>query len=239
MTVQRSHGKPRARVLAADELPTGVPEEPTAAPGPIARDKLGRFANSEAAKAAGRLGGTKKSARNPTRVAKELRISDPLRGDKLGDLPVEPVLRRFLAQREAWAVAKAGEIAADVGGGVASAGVTALIRSAAQKLAYSDFFFAAGTPTAVAWDHSQPKAPRPRTDLAATAARLSDSARQDLLGAHELAAREAQARRARPQGAGPSLVELIASGRFALPEGDDDEAEEQDAPAEPAEGDGR
>lgn len=223
MSLRRSHNRVRVETPRPAQLADGVAAPAAEATGPFARDKLGRFATSEAARAAGAKGGRQKSLRSPTRVARELRIADPFQGEALGELPAESSIRRFMVHRETWAVEKVTELSRDVGGGVASAGVTALVRAAAQKLAYADFLFAVGTLSAVAWDRSDPKAPRPRTDLAVVAARLTDSARQDLLGAHELAAREAAARRA----VGPTIDLGAAIARLAAARPDPEDEDER------------
>ena len=223
----------------------GVPAPPPEPAGPVQRDARGRFVPGAATSAAS-LGGRAKARRNPKHAAAELRLlRDPLVGTPFASAAAEPVLRACLKAREAWLRAQAATLASDVGGGAVGPAPMALLAAAARKYAGADWLFALAGLNAVAWDRSDAQAPRPRTDVLASAARLTDSARQDVLAAHELAAREAAARRSRPQG-GLSIVELIAAGHFAAAaEGDDDEpateaeAEEQDAPAEPAEGDGR
>jgi hypothetical protein len=110
---------------------------------------------------------------------------------------------------------EAASVARDFGGGHLGAGAMALIASAGRKLGASDWLFALAGLHAIAWNAENPKAPRPRLDVLAAASRLADAARLDLLTAREIAAREAQARRAASPAIdlGAALARLAATRR--------------------------
>lgn len=227
MTLHRSRGRLRPAPARPDELPEGVAAPAPDRAGPVRRDKQGRFVGSAAAKAIGARGGHAKAQRSVKRWTKALRVPGPL-----AELAEDALMRPFVDEAEKWFVAKCQELADTAGGGVCGAGAAAIVRSAAYKFALSQFYFAANTRGAIGWDRSDPKMPRLRTDVAALAARLSDSARQDLIGAHELAAREAAARRSRPAG-GLSILERLA---IAMPSPDGPDEEEDEETEEHAEG---
>ncbi len=186
-----SVGKPHIEVVAKD-LPVGV-----AAPqDPIKRRRNGTFADPESAKAAGRKGGLAKHAKSPDRWAKHLGL-----GRMIERFPVDGEIAPFANESEQWFKQTCAEIARDVGGGQLSPGCCSIVRTAAWERAFSTFLFDLATRGQMAWDVRDPlPLPNakhrltPRTDLVLVAARLGDSSRQNILAAHELAAREAQSR---------------------------------------------
>lgn len=197
MAVQRSHSKARPAVARADELPAGV-AAPVAAPArPVQRDRSGKLASSEAAKALGRLGGKAKAANDAKKWGRTLGL-----GGLLAALEADKHLAPFVAEAERWLRAKTEELARDVGGGVVGAGVVSVLRTAAWQRAFGEFLFECGATGAFAWNRTPgDKAAadiQPRTDLVLVASRLGDASRQNLLAAHELCAREAQARSKAP-----------------------------------------
>lgn len=100
----------------------------------------------------------------------------------------DPTWRGFLKQAEAFRRAQVRRLAAHVGGGECGPAPAALVASAALALAGSRLAYSRGDLTA--------------------GARLSAEVRQHLLGAHELAAREAQARRGTPAAQSDALRRL-------------------------------
>jgi hypothetical protein len=77
--------------------------------------------------------------------------------------------------------AQCAELARTVGGGVCGPGPSSMVSSAALQLAWSRFF-------------SDLAATTGDVALALSASKLADASRNNLLSAHELAAKEAQAR---------------------------------------------
>lgn len=106
------------------------------------------------------------SSREMTRLARRLTL-----GDALSDPRFEPFARAARAFRKAHITA----LARDVGGGHCGTGPASIIASASMQLAGSRFAFEV------------------LGDLQ-LGSRLANDSRQNLLAAHELAAREAQAR---------------------------------------------
>ena len=191
MTVQRSRGKARPAPARADELPRGVAAAAPDQAGPVARDRSGRITSSEAARELGRRGGRAKAEKDVTKWARTLGVGAVL--EKLGaDANVKP----YVDESDRWYRERAAEVASVVGGGVASAGVCSVLRTAAMQRAFSAFFFELGMTGAFAWNRSEGGKPTidPRTDLVLVASRLGDASRQNLLAAHELAAKEAASR---------------------------------------------
>jgi hypothetical protein len=131
---------------------------------------------------------------------------------KLGELRPEEFLSPFVDDGERWYRAKCQELARDVGAGVASAGVCSLVRKAAWANVYSEFLYACSTREVWAFHRDAKARPpmTPRTDLIAAASRLADSSRGHLLAAHELAAREAEAR---AKAAPPPHLRLMEQAR--------------------------
>jgi hypothetical protein len=109
------------------------------------------------------------------RVAGRSRAGRTALAHTLGVTTDDPTWRAFLRQAEAFRRAQVSLLARDVGGGQCGPAPAALVASAALALAGSRMSYQAG-------------------DMV-TGARLGAEVRQHLLGAHELAAREAQARR--------------------------------------------
>ena len=190
MALRSSHGTgagkgPRIEVLPVDELPVGVPD----IAGPLSRSgrtKQGTFApgNGWAAK-----GGRARAGK--TRLA-----------DRLGlhPLPEGSTFAQYKASAVSFRRAQCAALAAAVGGGYCGPAPSSFVASAALQLAWSRWF-------------SDRAAETGNGDDALQASRLANDSRQNLLAAHELCAREAEARKA----AGATLPRSLAA---ALSEGD-------------------
>ena len=174
MTLRAGHGtgagEPRIEVLPADELPVGVPapHEAPLAERTSERTPDGRWAPG--ARTAQRAGGL--ATRGRTRLADRL---------CLAAVPDSAAFRRYRAAAASFRRVHCAELARTVGGGVCGPGPSSIVASAALALAWSrylsDLAATAGDP-----------------ELAMRASRLGETSRQHLLAAHELCAREAQAR---------------------------------------------
>jgi hypothetical protein len=182
MALRTGHGKgagvPRVEVLPMDELPTGVPT--SAQPqSPADFDERGKFAKGNAI---ARQGG--KARAGKTRLA-----------DRLGlrALPEGSAFSTYKASAVSFRRAQCTALAASVGGGYCGPAPSSFVASAALQLAWSRYFsdLAAETGDAA---------------LAVQASRLANDSRQNLLAAHELCAREAEARRSSTQESTPWLT---------------------------------
>lgn len=190
MTLRSGHGNgagvPRVEVLPADELPAGLPDEAgTANRGDF--DARGRFAAGNTVSA---LGGRRRAGK--TRLA--VRLS-------LGAVEADPAFAPYLRAARCFRREHCSTIARDVGGGVCGPGPSSIVASAALQLAASRFLFDLAS-------QGQPA-------MFAQASRLADASRQNLLAAHELAAREAQHRAER--GGAPTPWLLPASPAHDAP----------------------
>jgi hypothetical protein len=170
MTLRSGHGRgagvPRVEVMPVDELPVGVPDI-ARHESPTDRGESGRFApgNSLA-----RLGGH--ARRGKTRLAERM---------GLAKLPEGSAFRQYKAAAVSFRRAQCAELARTVGGGVCGPGPSSMVASAALQLAWSRYLADAAADTGDA-------------EMALRASKLADASRQNLLAAHELCAREAQAR---------------------------------------------
>jgi hypothetical protein len=171
VTLRSGHGSgrgvPRIEVLPVDELPAGLPG-PAA---PVAqRDTMGRFAPSDGTTAIARKGGLAKA--EAVQLRRLLGLWEPNEGH-----PYQPYHR--LAQD--WRDAHLEQLAATVGGGSIGPGPSSIVSTAALQLGASRYLSDLGAQSGDA-----------KTLL--DASRLADASRQNLLAAHELAAKEAVAR---------------------------------------------
>ena len=108
------------------------------------------------------------------------------------DHPYQP----YAARARKWMKAKLAELARDIGGGEVGAGVTALVASAARSQAVATWLH----------DHALQKLRgKPQTEALAQSLSYSRQIRQDLIAAHELAAKEAVGRRAAEAARGEDL----------------------------------
>ena len=174
MTLRRAHGKGaralvRVETSPADELPAGVPAPASKLP-PGNRSPDNRFAPGEQTKIVAAAGG---------RARAEQRRLARLLG--LVELPEEHPLTPYRRDAADWRNAQLARLAQTVGGGECGPAVQAIVSSAALQHAASRWLF---DRSAVELDHK----------LALDASRLADASRQAMLTAHELCAREAQAR---------------------------------------------
>ncbi len=185
MPVEYSQGKPRPQVPRADELPDGI-----AAPaGPDAnRNSNGTFAPGPR---------TSEIARRAALARHENRKLEQLLGlwEAPEGHPYEPYGRLC---RE-WRDDQMAELAATVGGGRVGPGPASVISTAALQLGASRWLHDLGAQTGDA-------------KALLDASRLADASRANVLSAHELAAKEAQAR---PRG--DARAEILS--RLGLPTG--------------------
>lgn len=170
MALRTGHGNgagvPRVEVLPADELPDGLP---------VHADDVRRRAATEAGRFApgnrrSVLGGLAK--RGSSRLTARL---------GLATLPDGSAFAPYRRAAATFRRVQCAELARTVGGGVCGPGPSSVVASAALALAWSRFF-------------SDQAAVKGDPELAMRSARLGETSRQHLLAAHELAAREAQAR---------------------------------------------
>lgn len=179
MTLRRAHGNGadalvRVEHLPADELPLGVQAAPQASAGHERRAN-GTFAPG--ARTVQAAGGA--ATKGKARLAAKLGLT------KLAaDAGFAPYARSAVTFRRV----QCSELARTVGGGVCGPAASSIVASAALLLAWSRYF-------------SDQAAAGGDPDLVTRSARLADQSRQALLTAHELCAREAEARR---QTAGPA-----------------------------------
>lgn len=184
MTLERSQNALRPQVQRLDEQPAGVPEN--ARPeSPSDRRERGLFApgNGLAAK-----GG--KARAGKTRLA-----------DRLGlrSLPAGNAFAPYKASAVSFRRAQCAALAASVGGGYCGPAPSSFVASAALQLAWSRYL-------------SDLAAETGNGELAIQSSKLANDSRQNLLAAHELAAREAVARRdATPSNPSHALVAALAA----------------------------
>lgn len=186
-------GQPRIEVLPPDEQPVGVQAPPAGGTSPE------QHANGTLKKGAKRIPsmGGKARAKKAQTEAKIARFAAKLAIGQFGDPNAQ--FKPFLEQWERWTKQKCIELARDVGGGRCSAGVAAIVRNAGWSLAWAAYINELCA-CPFHWEKTiyegRPKSDRPQLNLMliTAAARLSTEARQALLCAHELCARESQAR---------------------------------------------
>lgn len=168
MTLRKGHGtgkgSPRIEVLPADELPAGVPAPEPSGPAAIKRDAQGRLADPASARALGAKGGKAKAGQ--TRLSASLGL-----GERFADPAFEPYAKAAVAFRRV----HVARLAQHVGGGECGPAPASMVASAALQLAASRYAFE------VLGDMQ-------------LGSRLANDSRQNLLAAHELAAKEAATR---------------------------------------------
>jgi hypothetical protein len=188
MALRKGHGtgagKPRIETLPVDELPAGVPENARTVSRSDRRER-GLFAPGNAF---ARAGG--KARAGKTRLA-----------DRLGlhPLPEGSTFAPYKAGAVSFRRAQCAALAAMVGGGYCGPGPSACVASAALQLAWSRWF-------------SDRAAETGNGDFALQASKLANDSRQNLLAAHELCAREAEARKAARKNMPKSLVAALDDG---------------------------
>jgi hypothetical protein len=170
MALRSGHGNgagvPRIEVLPPDELPGGLPAD-ARADSPGDRGERGRFARGNAL---ARAGGQAK--RGKSRLTARL---------GLAAVPDDTAFAPYRRAAATFRRVQCAELARTVGGGVCGPGPSSVVASAALALAWSRYF-------------SDQAAATGDPELAMRSARLGETSRQHLLAAHELTAREAQAR---------------------------------------------
>ncbi len=172
MALRAGHGKgagtPRVEVLPPDELPAGV-QATEQAPARGERRQNGTFAKG--ARSAQAAGG--RATRGKARLAARL---------GLANLPDGDAFATYRKAASTFRRVQCAELARTVGGGVCGPGPSSVVASAALCLAWSRYL---SDQAAVTGD----------PELALRSARLGETSRQHLLAAHELCAREAEARK--------------------------------------------
>jgi hypothetical protein len=171
MALRSGHGNgvgvPRVEVLPADELPQGV-QAPALASAGGERRPDGTFAPG--ARTMQAAGG--RATAGKTRLTARL---------GLASLPERSAFVPYRRAAATFRRVQCTELARTVGGGMCGPGPSSVVASAALALAWSRYF---SDQAAVTGD----------AELAIRSARLGETSRQHLLAAHELCAREAQAR---------------------------------------------
>lgn len=170
MTLRAGHGTgrgvPRVEVLPADELPAGLPVH-ARGESPTDRGERGRFAGGNSL---ARQGGHARAGK--TRLADRMGLAT-----LAADAPFAPYKRAAVSFRRA----QCSALANSVGAGYCGPAPSSLVASAALQLAWSRYL------SDVAAETGDP-------DLALKSSRMAEASRQSLLAAHELCAKEAQAR---------------------------------------------
>jgi hypothetical protein len=189
MALRKGHGtgagKPRIEVLPTDEVPAGVPANARTV-SPSDRRERGLFAPGNAL---ARAGG--KARAGKTRLA-----------DRLGlhPLPEGSTFAPYKSGAVSFRRAQCAALAASVGGGYCGPAPSSCVASAALQLAWSRWF-------------SDRAAETGNGEFALQGSKLANDSRQNLLAAHELCAREAEARRAAGVNPTQGLVAALAEGR--------------------------
>ena len=191
VSLRRAHGNGapallRAETAPVDELPEGVPAD-TRTDCPSDRGAGGRFRPGNTLAAAGG-----RAKRGKARLASRLGLARMPEGAAFGP---------YAASAATFRRVQCAELARTVGGGVCGPGPSSIVASAALALAWSRCL-------------SDLAARDANPELAVRAVRLADASRQSLLTAHELCAREAEAR---AKSAGP--VDPLARWRNLPPQG--------------------
>jgi hypothetical protein len=182
-------------VLPANELPAGVPA-PSVSPHKAVHGPRGQFVPGETAKRIGALGGAARAEQR--RLASLLgRIS----------LPEEHPLYGYRRDASDWRDAHLRRLAQTVGGGEVGPAVQAIVSSSALQHAASRWLM---DQFALKLDHA----------LALAASKLADSARQGILAAHELCAREALSRRAQVRADPQAAFRARLAAQAATPPAD-------------------
>lgn len=169
MALRNGHGNgagvPRVEVLPADELPAGVQASEHAA-STSERTNGGKWVKGARTDQA--KGG--RSRAGETRLARRMGLSQ---------IESDPAFAPYKRAAADFRRAQVMNLARTVGGGHCGPAPASIIASAAWQLAASRYLFeTAGTDA----------------DKLATASKLANDSRQNLLAAHELCAKEAQAR---------------------------------------------
>lgn len=172
MALRHAHGARAANLLCVetsppDELPTGIPAPEPATGGPADQGADGRFRP-----------GNRLSARGGRAKAGKVGLSSRLGLAELAhDAAFAPYRRLAVSFRRA----QCQSLAQTVGGGYCGPGPSSIVASAALALAWSRYLSDKAITTG-------------DNDLAMKASSLAERSRTALLTAHELCAREAQAR---------------------------------------------
>lgn len=171
MALRSGHGRgagvPRVEVLPVDELPAGIPA-PTSPP--AKRDTTGKLLPGP---------GTRELARKAARAKHEALSIGRLAG--LWQAPDGHAFQPYQRLAAEWRTRHLSELAATVGGGKVGPGPASIVATASLQLAASRWLHDLGAKSGDA-------------KSLLDASRLADASRQNLLAAHELCAKEAQAR---------------------------------------------
>lgn len=194
MGLRRGQGasRPEAR---AGLLPEGIPDPRTVRPQPQKwHAHTGQFVDRKKAIAAGKKGGAARARSLADRKAWGAKLGLGRMLSAAGD----GRFSAFVREAEAWFQAESVHLSRNVGGGFVGPDVISILRSAAWQRAWSSFLFDAATLPAFEWRPAQSRSKAreiaDRASLITLASKLSDSHRQNLIAAHELAAKTAAAR---------------------------------------------
>lgn len=187
----RSQGRPRPEIRL-DEMSDGVPAPSgdvdsgaSEALRDVRRAADGTVSDHRSAAILGQLGGRAKAAKDK-RLAETPMLA---RGLGLRDVSA-PDLLPYLNDAAELAQHESARLARVVGGGECGTAPSVIVASAALQIAGSRYAFAKGD--------------------VVTGSRLADAARANLLAAHELCAREAQAR---PAAVNPLHARILSAGK--------------------------
>lgn len=190
MGIRAAHGNGasaliRVETLPVDELPEGVKGPALEDERPAERRANGQFVKGSTT--AQRKGGNAK--RGKVHLTKVTTKETP------------PEFEPYKRQAAAYRAVHCRELARNVGGGTCGPGPSAIVASSALMLAWSRYL-------------SDEAAKTGSIDMITKSATLADKARQGLLTAHELCAREAMARaKQAPTTAGSLAASILGEGK--------------------------
>jgi hypothetical protein len=174
MTLRTGHGngkgQPRIEVLPPDELPAGIPDAQESQDVKPKKGKRRAFAAGDEARELGRVGG--KANRGRRKLATGLAMGGTKAVKGFGE---------YRRAAKTFSRDQCTELAQTVGGGEIGIAPSSVVMSSAMQLAGSRFLF-------------DKAAQSGDPDLFRLASQLANDSRQNLLAAHELAARQAVAR---------------------------------------------
>lgn len=192
MALRKGHGKgkgvPRIEVLPVDELPAGVPAPARPA---ASRDSSGKFQPGAGTRALAAKGGKAKA--ESQQLAQLLGLWQP--SEEHNYAPYSRLARE-------WRDAHMSTLGATVAGGEVGPGPASVVSTAALQLAASRYLSDLGAQTGDA-------------KMLLDGSRLANDSRQNLLAAHELAAKEAQARPKQGTSIIAQIEQLAANGPAA------------------------
>jgi hypothetical protein len=201
MALGRQQSELRAFPSPPDELPPAV-AAPVAEPGgPVKRTAKGRIDGSEAARAMAKRSAESRARRRGIVAWGKRQGMGKLFGllEESG-LRVESLLGAFMQEAQLWADAQRMALGQDSGGDRVNPDASAMLEIAATQRLFFKFWSELACRTRFVWKvverdaEGNPTQVVPNTELAMAASRMGDAARQNMLAAFEIAARQAAAR---------------------------------------------